>query len=131
MLKKRDYPGYLFMLDNGATATWEHWNGERSRLHNCYNGIGSWFYEAIGGIRLDESAPGYRKIIIKPQIPEGITWAKVTKETPYGTISVNWERKDRRIYFDVSVPPGCSAEIVLPEGMEEYLLKKKLMVESE
>ncbi|MDR1102527.1 MAG: glycoside hydrolase family 78 protein [Tannerella sp.] len=119
MLKKHDYPGYLFMLDNGATATWEHWNGERSRLHNCYNGIGSWFYEAIGGIRLDESTPGYRKIIIEPQIPEGITWAKVTKETPYGTVSVHWECKDRRIYFDVSLPPGCSADIVLPKGMEQ------------
>ena len=29
MLKKRDYPGYLYMIDNGATATWEYWSGER------------------------------------------------------------------------------------------------------
>ena len=43
MLKKRDYPSYLYMLDNGATTTWEHWNGERSHIHNCYNGIGSCF----------------------------------------------------------------------------------------
>ena len=45
MLKKRDYPGYLYMIDNGATATWEYWSGERSRVHNCYNGIGTWFYQ--------------------------------------------------------------------------------------
>ena len=48
ILKKKDYPGYLYMLDNGATTTWEHWNGARSRIHNCYNGIGSWFYQAAG-----------------------------------------------------------------------------------
>ena len=35
MLKKRDYPGYLYMIDNGATTTWEHWIGERSHIHNC------------------------------------------------------------------------------------------------
>ncbi|MDR2775495.1 MAG: hypothetical protein LBC19_12295 [Tannerella sp.] len=58
----------------GATTTWEHWNGERSRIHNCYNGIGSWFYEAIGGIHPDDRAPGYRHFYICPQIPEGMTW---------------------------------------------------------
>ena len=24
MLRQRDYPGYLYMIDNGATATWEY-----------------------------------------------------------------------------------------------------------
>ena len=35
MLKQRGYPGYLHMIDHGATATWEYWSGERSRVHNC------------------------------------------------------------------------------------------------
>ena len=48
MLKQRGYPGYLHMIDHGATATWEYWSGERSRVHNCYNGIGTWFYQALG-----------------------------------------------------------------------------------
>ncbi len=65
ILKKKDYPGYLYMLDNGATTTWEHWNGARSRIHNCYNGIGSWFYQALGGILPDENFPGYRHLIIR------------------------------------------------------------------
>ena len=50
LLKKRGYPGYLYMIDHGATTTWEHWDGIRSRIHNCYNGVGSWFYQALGGI---------------------------------------------------------------------------------
>ncbi|HSL85549.1 MAG TPA: family 78 glycoside hydrolase catalytic domain, partial [Bacteroidales bacterium] len=82
MLKKRGYPGYLYMIDNGATATWEHWDGSRSRIHNCYNGIGSWFYEAVGGMRADENFPAWKRLLIDPQIPAGITWANTTKETP-------------------------------------------------
>jgi len=114
MLKKRDYPGYLYMMDNGATTTWEHWSGERSRIHNCYNGIGSWFYQAVGGIRPDEEYPAYKQVIIDPQIPEGVSWAKTTKETPYGKIGLNWSMKANKLELKIEVPVGCSAKVLLP-----------------
>ena len=114
MLKKRDYPGYLYMTDNGATTTWEHWNGARSRIHNCYNGIGSWFYQAVGGIIPDEKFPGYRHFIIDPQVPEGVIWVRVGKETPYGKISVRWETGDGLFRMELSVPEGTSASLILP-----------------
>ena len=116
MLKKRDYPGYLYMIDNGATATWESWNGERSRVHNCYNGIGAWFYQAIGGLRMDETAPGYRHVFIDPQIPEGVTWAKMTKDTPYGVIAVDWELTDNIMTLQVDIPAGVTATLCIPDG---------------
>jgi alpha-L-rhamnosidase len=120
MLKKKDYPGYLYMIENGATATWEHWNGRRSRIHNCYNGIGSWFYQAIGGIRPDERFPGYRRIIISPQVPAGITWAKVSKETPYGTVAVDWSLRENLLQLDLVVPSGSTAILQLPDSVVEY-----------
>lgn len=113
MLKKRDYPGYLYMLEKGGTATWEHWNANRSHIHNCFNGLGSWFYQAIGGIQPLE--PGYRKISICPQIPKGVTWAKITKQTPYGALKVNWELKDGAIIYDIKAPTGCEVEILNPQ----------------
>ena len=116
MMKKRDYPGYLYMIDNGATATWEYWSGERSRVHNCYNGIGIWFYQAIGGIRLDEDAPGYRHFRIDPQIPTGVTWAKVTKESPYGTIELHWELTDTQLRYQLIVPAGTTATVCFPNN---------------
>ncbi|MDR2039766.1 MAG: glycoside hydrolase family 78 protein [Bacteroidales bacterium] len=122
MLKKRDYPGYLYMIDNGATATWEHWNGERSRLHNCYNSIGSWFYQAVGGIRPDEKEPGYRKIWIDPQIPEGMTWCKTAKETPYGVTSVEWTLTGNVLNMEIAIPPGSNGCVVLADKADEYIL---------
>ena len=105
LLKQRDYPGYLYMVDHGATGVWEEWDGGRSHLHNCYNGIGSWFYEALGGIRALE--PGYRRVRIDPQAPEGLDWMKVTQETPYGPITVHRQGE----HLQVSVPVGVTAEI--------------------
>jgi alpha-L-rhamnosidase len=125
MLKKKDYPGYLYMLENGATTTWEHWNGNRSRIHNCYNGIGSWFYQAVGGIRPDENTPAYRKVFIQPQIPEGVTWARTFKETPYGTLIVNWELKKKTLKMDITIPVGTDAGVIIPAGVKKYKLDRK------
>lgn len=114
MLKKRDYPGYLYMLDNGATTTWEHWNGERSHIHNCYNGIGTWFYQALAGIMPDESQPGYKHIWIKPQVVNDISWVQASKDTPYGLLKVRWEKKEASFVLDVQIPVGASASVALP-----------------
>jgi alpha-L-rhamnosidase len=116
MLKKRNYPGYLYMIDNGATTTWEYWSGERSRIHNCYNGIGIWFYQAVGGIRPDDSRPGYRHVYLEPQIPSGVTWAKTTKETPYGPIAFDWQlTPNEKLELSISLPTGVTATVILPE----------------
>lgn len=114
LLKQPDYPGYLHMIANGATTTWEYWNGERSRVHNCYNGIGTWFYQALAGILPDAGQPGYRHCTIKPQRPEGITWVEASKPTPYGTMSVRWDESA----LSVSLPVGTTATVYVPAAAD-------------
>ena len=108
MLKQRDYPGYLYMIDHGATTTWEYWNGERSHVHNCYNGMGIWFYQALGGIRFNEEMPGGRLLTIAPQCPKGVTWAKASLRTPYGVVRTHWNGETLKL----EVPVGAEAQVV-------------------
>ena len=105
LLKTHGYPGYLYMLDNGATGTWEHWDAQRSRLHNCFNGIGSWFYQALGGILPEE--PGYKRIRIEPQVPQGLEWVRVNQDTPYGSVVVR--REGKKLHFEL--PVGVTATV--------------------
>ena len=137
MLKKREYPGYLYMIDRGATTTWEHWNGQRSHIHNCYNGIGSWFYQALGGIIPDESQPGYKHFIIYPQLVNDISWVRVSKDTPYGFLKVCWEKKPDVYTMDVNIPIGSKATLIIPVEAQsvfvngnESVEKKKLFLSS-
>ena len=125
MLKKRTYPGYLYMIDHGATLTWEEWDGERSQLHNCYNAIGSWFIQALAGITPDESIPGYKHINIRPQMVEGINWVKASKDIPYGVLEVSWEKNENDFSMEVNVPVGCSATVYLPNGSTKELASGK------
>jgi alpha-L-rhamnosidase len=105
LLKQPGYPGYLYMLEQGGTGVWEEWDGGRSHLHNCYNGIGSWFYQALGGII--PTAPGYRQVRIAPQVPKGLVWVRVTRNTPYGPITVYRNGSS----LEVEIPVGVTAEI--------------------
>ena len=123
MLKKRDYPSYLYMIDNGATTTWEYWNGYRSRIHNCYNGIGSWFYEALGGITPDEKHPGFEHVFIAPQYVDGLTHVKVSKPTPYGSIASEWKVDGKVFTLSVSIPFGSSATVTLPGSNKKQTIK--------
>jgi alpha-L-rhamnosidase len=113
ILRQEDYPGYLNMINNGATTTWESWDcgrpgmEDRSRVHNCYNGIGIWFYQAVAGIRPDPEYPGYRHFFIDPQPVDGVTWVKATKPTPYGIIRVEIDAETLKM----SVPQGTSATL--------------------
>ena len=139
ILRQPDYPGYLNMIENGATTTWESWDcgregkEDRSRVHNCYNGIGIWFYQALAGIRPDPKAPGYRHFFIDPQPVKGVEWVKATKPTPYGIIHVVID--GGRLHLSVpsgstaTVFPKTSAEQTLPTGdwtidLPETLLNK-------
>ena len=135
ILRQPDYPGYLYMIDKGATTTWESWgcglpeHEDRSRVHNCYNGIGIWFYQALAGIRPDPKQPSYRHFFVDPQPVDGIDWVRATKPTPYGTISVeivydksNHPRSETDIpnqIIKVVVPPGTTAT-VLPGTQREH-----------
>lgn len=113
LLRQPDYPGYLYMIDNGATTTWESWDcgrpgkEDRSRVHNCYNGIGTWFYQALAGIRPDPGQPGYRHFFIDPQSCDGLEWVRASKPTPYGNITVQIEGDTLKL----TVPDGTTATV--------------------
>ncbi len=124
LLKKKSYPGYLHMLENGATTTWEHWNGARSRIHNCYNGVGQWFYQSVGGIRQIDGKTAYSEFLIDPQIPAGITWAKTRIETPKGLVRVHWEIIGSKMKMDVEIPVGSIAKISCPHNASVRISNK-------
>lgn len=111
---QEDFPGWGYMLRQGATATWEHWDGMRSHIHNCYNGIGVWFYQALAGIRLDPMTPAFARFVLKPEIVGDVTWVKARQDTVRGVIESAWEIKEEQFRWQVRVPANTAAEAYVP-----------------
>ena len=130
ILRQEDYPGYLNMINQGATTTWESWDcgrpgkEDRSRVHNCYNGIGIWFYQALAGIRPDPEQPGYKHFFVDPQPCEGVDWVRCTKPTQYGDIRVEINDNILRLIVPegatATLFPGTAKERTLESG--EYII---------
>ena len=114
ILRQPDYPGYLNMINQGATTTWESWDcgrpgkEDRSRVHNCYNGIGIWFYQALAGIRPDPERPGYTHFFVDPQPCNGVDWVRSTKPLADDTITVeiNYSHTGTSTNTSTAAPAG-------------------------
>lgn len=111
---KKTYPSWGYMLENGATATWEHWNGNASRIHNCYNNIGSWFIQGLAGIRPDLEKPGFKNAIIKPAFVKELSYVNGSHESVYGTIESNWKREGDAIIMTLKIPANSTATVYVP-----------------
>ena len=71
---RRTFPSWLYEVDQGATTTWERWNGDHgnpemnSYSHYAFGAVGEWLYRYLGGIDQSPDATGFDKIIIRPQM---------------------------------------------------------------
>ena len=124
LLYQEECPSWLYEVKNGATTIWENWaaikpNGKVdifSYNHYSFGGVMGWIYRAIGGI--DKADVGFEKILVRPVTDPTMVWAKASHECVYGTIKTYWERKDGKLYLDVTVPCNTEAKIVLPDGTD-------------
>ena len=116
-MNSREYPSFGRWIDQGATTTWEQWDGGNSRNHPMFGGSLTWFYRKLAGMSADPEQPGYRHIVFRPQPVADITFARYGKLTPYGEASIDWNRAGGRFTMTVEVPVGCTASVYVP-GVE-------------
>ena len=122
-------PSWMTMLDRGATTIWEMWDGmdENGKAHFSLNhfslgSVISFLHTHIAGIRLGKMAPAYHDCRIEPVPGGGLTWARGRLASPYGPIESEWRIDgDRHFNLEVTVPPGTSADVRLPDGQHEVV----------
>ena len=115
------YPSWGYMISKGATTIWELWNGDTAdsgmNSRNIVMLIGDlniWLHEYLGGIRPDPEAPGFKKIIIKPEIVGDLTWSKAGYDSIRGHIRSEWHKSAGKFDLRVTIPANTTATIYLP-----------------
>jgi len=127
---REDYPGWGFMIANGATTIWELWelkvgNGMNSHNHPALGFVSGWFYEALAGIRPDSSSPGWERFTVAPKPVGNLKWARGALDTVRGRVASRWRLTKRGIDVWVSVPANSRADVFIPKlGRKEFRIEE-------
>ncbi|PTX94384.1 family 78 glycoside hydrolase catalytic domain [Opitutus sp. ER46] len=109
-------PGYGYQLKLGLTTLAESWNASRGASWNHFflGQVIEWYYADLAGIQPDPSAPGFKRVIVRPQPVGDLTSVEATYKSIHGPIGVRWTRADGRFALKVSVPANTTATIHVP-----------------
>ncbi len=80
--------------------------------HCAYGACSEWMCRSMLGI--DTDGAGFKKIVMKPELGEGITWAKGHYDSIHGRIASDWKMTGGTFQWKVSVPPNTTATVYVP-----------------
>ena len=121
LVLQRDYPSWLFEVDNGATTIWERWNswhpkkGFASPVMNSFNhyangAVGEFLFAYLGGLSfkaVDDDGNVSPRVIFNVVPDSRIGSASVRLETPCGEAVSEWRLDGRRLQWHLRVPPNA------------------------
>lgn len=138
LLNRKEYPGWLYPVTQGATTIWERWDtqkpdgsiieGMNSFNHYAYGAIGEWLYNYVAGINLDEENPAYKNIIFAPHIGGGLTSAKAEVNSVYGPVSSSWLVEDNNFVYNITIPANSTATVNLPKSKNKEVTIQSLPI---
>ncbi|MFX1340147.1 MAG: alpha-L-rhamnosidase C-terminal domain-containing protein, partial [Promethearchaeota archaeon] len=128
IITQESYPGYGYMIKEGATTLWERWeklegSGMNSHNHIMLGSVDSWFYKSLIGISTLE--PGWKKIRIKPYIPSDVEYSSASLNTIKGLIHCSWEKNYKNLKIIVEIPVGSGSEMWIPIPIKESEIKER------
>jgi len=121
LLHQNTPPSWMAMVDRGASTVWERWEGidddgvpHESLNHYSKGAVIGFLHRYVAGIQRLE--PTYRRFRVHPRPGGGITWARAEHDSPHGRVAASWQIEGDALGLDVTVPPGCIADVALPSG---------------
>ncbi|GAA4708391.1 alpha-L-rhamnosidase [Promicromonospora umidemergens] len=123
MLLQKAPPSWLYAVTMGATTIWERWDsmlpdgrvnpGDMTSFnHYAYGAVADWLHRCVGG--LAPTAPGWRRVEVRPLVTGQLAHARTAVDSPYGRIESSWRIDDGRVLLVVEVPYGVTAEVWVP-----------------
>ncbi|SMD31412.1 alpha-L-rhamnosidase [Picrophilus oshimae] len=138
VITQTSYPGWGYMLKEGATTLWERWefltggplheseknlaeSGMNSHNHIMFGTVDNWFFDTLVGIVPDVENPGFKIFKLSPHFINEIKMIKFAFNSPIGSIHYKLEtieNKKRQIHLHVPVNSKCRLELDKKEVAE-------------
>ena len=128
ILYNEEFPGWLYSVNLGATTIWERWNSllengtisgtsMNSFNHYAYGSVCESIYSRIAGLR--NVGVGWKKVIIKPHLNYRMKKIDFSYDSISGKYEIFWKWKEEKFEMNITIPNGCEAQVILPNGKSE------------
>jgi len=114
---QKSYPGWGYMLAEGATTLWERWEkltgpAMNSQNHIMLGSVDGWFYRVLAG--LAPLRPGWEVIGVRPHLLGDLTLVEAEVGTVRGRAAARWRKNDETFALEVDIPVCSTGEVHLP-----------------
>lgn len=125
MLENTVAPGWLAMVQQGATTVWENYLAydedghplRQSMNHYSPGAVCAFLFDTVCGIEVKKE----NRFTIRPRPGGSLRWAEASYDSPYGRVSSRWERAAEGTAFSFEIPSNTEAELTLPDGTQRIL----------
>ncbi len=130
LITRTTYPGFGYMIREGATTVWERWEyltggGMNSHNHIMFGTVDTWFYKVLAGINVDSTESGFQRIIIKPYVVGDLKYISASIKTVRGIIFSSWEKNSNSLVLNVTLPVNSQAKVSVPRmGLDNVIVKE-------
>jgi alpha-L-rhamnosidase len=112
LLLNTQYPSWGYMVEHGATTTWERWNGDQMRddpsmnsyNHYAYGAVADWIYRYAAGIDTTPLDAGFHTVVLHPVFDARLGKIAFDYASSYGPIHSDWTATQNNFDWHVTIP---------------------------
>ena len=131
LLLNTAYPSWGYLVEHGATTTWERWNGDQmkddpsmnSYNHYAYGAVADWIYRYAAGVDATPLDAGFHTVALHPVFDARLGSVDFRYPSAYGVIQSSWTVKGTTAEWSLTLPASTTGWLELSaDEAEQYKL---------
>jgi alpha-L-rhamnosidase len=121
LLLNTQYPSWGYLIEHGATTTWERWNGDQmkddpsmnSYNHYAYGAVADWIYRYAAGVDTSVVDAGFHTVLLHPVFDARLGSVDFGYPSSYGVIKSSWTVQGVTAQWSVTIPANTTGRLDL------------------
>jgi alpha-L-rhamnosidase len=121
LLLNTQYPSWGYLVEHGATTTWERWNGDQmkndpsmnSYNHYAYGAVADWIYRYAAGVDATPLDAGFHTVVLHPVFDARLGSLDFVYPSSYGEIRSSWTVKGTTAEWHLTIPANATGWLAL------------------
>ena len=132
LLLNTGMPSWGYLIDHGATTTWERWDGDKmmsdpqmnSYNHYAYGAVTDWIYRYAAGVDATPLDAGFHTIVLHPVFDARLSPLDFSYDSSYGQIRSSWTARGKTAEWNVTLPANTKGRLEVKEAdASRYMLE--------